>query len=100
MPSLRTFYGVLIVSVMFHPLEPTLHLPNLAGHFLILEGKDDTLMPESARTKLRDLVPEPKTIVVFEGDHMGAGPGKTELLDKIIATSREWLTRVKAVNPL
>jgi surfactin synthase thioesterase subunit len=88
------------VSIFFHPLEPALHLPNLTGHFLILEGKNDGLIPEAARKRLRDSVPEPKTIVTFEGDHMGVGPEKAKLLETIIATSREWLLRMKAVNPL
>ena len=88
------------VSIFFHPLEPLLHLPNLKGHFLILEGKNDGLMPESPRRRLCDAVPEPKTIVTFEGDHMGVGPEKAKLLEKIIAASRQWLIQMKAVNPL
>jgi pimeloyl-ACP methyl ester carboxylesterase len=88
------------VSVFLHPLEPALNLSNLTGRFLILEGKNDELVPESARARLRDAVPEPKTIVTFDGEHMGVGPDKAELLQKIIAASREWLLRMDAVNPL
>lgn len=89
-----------LVKILLHPLEPVPHLTNLTGHFLILEGKDDSLIPEAARAALRDAAPQPKTVVVLEGDHMGIGPDKAELLQKIIATSREWLAANKAVNPL
>nr|MDP9128714.1 hypothetical protein [Pseudomonadota bacterium] len=99
-PGLMRMALAPFMGVILHPLEPTLHLPNLSGHFLVLEGKVDELMPEKARTTLRDAVPEPKTIVVFDGNHMGVGPDKAELLAKIIRTSEDWLIKMGAVNPL
>jgi surfactin synthase thioesterase subunit len=88
------------IALMLHPLEPTEHLPNLSGHFLVIEGKDDRLISESARAALHDAVPDPKSVVVLEGDHMGVGPDKEQLLQQIITTSRDWLVHVGAVNPL
>lgn len=89
-----------LINIVFHPLQPEMYLPTLTGHFLILEGKNDGLIPESARTNLRQATLEPKTVIDFEGDHMGVGPDKQELLQKIIAASRAWLMRMNAVNPL
>jgi surfactin synthase thioesterase subunit len=89
-----------IINVLFHPLQPTEHLAHLSGQFLILEGHGDALIPEAARARLREAAPEPKTIVAFEGDHMGVGREKTALLQLIIATSETWLIEKGAVNPL
>jgi len=87
------------VDLVFHSLEPTVHLPRLSGKFLVLEGRDDSLIPEAARNLLRDAVPEPKTVITFEGNHMGVGPDKMALLQDIIATSKEWLIKNGAINP-
>lgn len=89
-----------VVDVLLHPLQPTEHLAHLSGQFLILEGHGDTLIPESARARLREAAPEPKTIMDFEGDHMGVGSEKTALLQRIIAASTTWLIEKGAVNPL
>jgi hypothetical protein len=87
-----------VVDVLLHPLQPTVNLPYLSSHFLVLEGRDDALIPAEARATLRAAVPDPKDVVVFGGDHMGVGPGKQELLGQIIRTSRAWLIRNGAVN--
>jgi dienelactone hydrolase len=87
-----------LVDLAFHPLEPTVHLPRLSGKFLVLEGRDDSLIPETARNLLREAVPEPKTVITLEGIHMGVGPDKMGLLQKIIATSKKWLIENGAIN--
>jgi len=86
------------VDLVFHSLEPTVHLPRLSGKFLVLEGRDDRLIPEAARNLLREAVPEPKTVISFEGNHMGVGPDKMALLQKIIETSKQWLIENGAIN--
>jgi hypothetical protein len=86
------------VDVLLHPLQPAVNLPQLSSHFLVLEGRDDALIPFEARATLRDAVPDPKDVVVFGGDHMGIGPDKQALLDTIIRTSRAWLINNGAVN--
>lgn len=88
-----------VVNLLLRPLEPMLHAPHLSGRFLVLEGQDDTLVPEKLRVNLREAVPQPKDVIVFKGSHMGVGPNKFELLQKIIETSRDWLIRNGAVNP-
>ena len=87
-----------LVDLVFHSLEPTVHLPRLSGKFLVLEGRDDSLIPETARNLLREAVPEPKTVITFEGNHMGIGPEKMALLEKIIETSKKWLIENGAIN--
>jgi hypothetical protein len=88
-----------VVDVLLHPLQPTVNLPYLSSHFLVLEGRDDALIPAEARAALSDAVPGSKDVVVFGGDHMGVGPDKQALLGQIIRTSRGWLIRNGAVNP-
>ncbi len=56
------------------------------------------MIPEEARSRLRQAVPEPKTVLTFEGIHMGVGPNKMVLLKKIIAASRTWLIENGAIN--
>lgn len=87
-----------LVDLVFHPLEPNIHLPRLSGKFLVLEGRDDQLIPEAARHLLREAVPQPKTVIIFEGAHMGVGPDKMALLQKIIETSKKWLIENGAIN--
>jgi hypothetical protein len=87
-----------LVNLVFHCLEPTVHLPRLSGKFLVLEGRDDRLIPETARNFFKEAVPEPKTVITFEGDHMGVGPDKMALLQKIIETSENWLIENGAIN--
>lgn len=87
-----------LVDLVFHSLEPTVHLPRLSGKFLVLEGRDDGLIPEAARNLLREEVPEPKTVITLEGPHMGVGPEKMALLQKIIETSKKWLIENDAIN--
>lgn len=88
-----------LVDLLFHSLEPNIHLPRLSGKFIVLEGRDDRLIPEAARNLLREAVPQPKTVITFEGDHMGVGPDKMALLQKIIETSKKWLIENGAINP-
>ncbi|HUY68016.1 MAG TPA: hypothetical protein VMV79_01795 [Alphaproteobacteria bacterium] len=87
-----------VIDVLLRPAEPTVNLPHLSGHFLVLEGNDDHLMPPAERFLMRDAVPAPKDVVIFGGRHMGVGPGKMKLLAEIIGTSRAWLTANGAVN--
>ncbi|MCG6538132.1 MAG: hypothetical protein L7F78_26320, partial [Syntrophales bacterium LBB04] len=87
-----------LVDLLFHPLEPTVHLPRLAGKFLVLEGQSDSMIPAAARSLLRQAVPEPKTVITFEGIHMGVGPNKMALLQKIVKASKTWLIQNGAIN--
>jgi hypothetical protein len=98
-PHIKPKWIAPFIDLALYPLQPTVNLPYLSGHFLVLEGRDDALIPAAARAMMRDAVPDPKDVVVFGGDHMGVGPDKQALLDQIIRTSRGWLVRNGAVNP-
>ena len=68
-------------------------IPDLGGSRRLVD-------PESARARLREATPEPKTIIAFEGEHMGVGGKKAALLQRIIAASAAWLVEKGAVDPL
>jgi surfactin synthase thioesterase subunit len=88
-----------VIDFLLRSVEPAANLPQLNSHFLVLEGRDDTLIPATARENLENEVPGSKDVVVFNGDHMGVGPDQTALLDQIIRVSRAWLIDNGAVNP-
>ena len=88
-----------VADVVFRPVEPGEHLPRLRGRFLVVGGRDDAFVPEAAARRMRDLAPEPKTIVLLEGGHMGVGADRQALLAKIIAVTTRWLADESAVNP-
>ncbi len=90
-------YGRL-ADLILRPLEPALHLPYLSGRFLVISGRDDTFIPAPASARFRSLTPEPKTVAVLEGGHMGVGPGQRALLAEILRLSRDWLVAEGAVN--
>ena len=88
------------IDLLLRPLQPTRHLAQLSGQFLVLEGHDDLLIPKDARARLRDAVPAPKTVMELSGDHMGVGQDKVALLQQIIVAGRTWLVERGAVDPL
>ena len=86
------------VDIVFHALEPTVHLPRLSSKFLVSKGRNDRLIPAAASNFLQEAVPEPKTIITFEGSHMGIAPEKMALLQKIIGICKTWLIENGAIN--
>ncbi len=88
-----------LADVLLRPLEPAEHLPALDGRFLVIAGRDDRLVPEAPARRFRALTPQPKTVLLLEGGHMGVGPGQQALLAEIIRLSRAWLIAEGAVNP-
>jgi pimeloyl-ACP methyl ester carboxylesterase len=92
-------YLALAADLLFRPVEPAEHLPHLASRFLLVGGRDDTFVPEAAARRMRDLAPEPKTIVLLEGDHMGVGANQQALLAQIVDVTTRWLAEQEAINP-
>jgi hypothetical protein len=88
-----------VADLVLRPVEPGEHLPHLHGRFLIVGGRNDAFVPEEAAQRMRDLAPEPKTIVLLEGGHMGVGADRQALLAEIIGVTTGWLANEKAVNP-
>jgi hypothetical protein len=88
-----------LIDILLSPLEPERHLPRLSSEFLVLEGSDDALIPEAARARFRDAVPEPKTVRTFDGDHTGVGPDTPAPLSRIIDAGKVWLIDKGAIAP-
>jgi hypothetical protein len=78
-------------DLLLRPVEPSSHLPHLRGRFLLLGSRDDQLIATHAAERMRALTPEPRTVVLVEGGHMGVGARKRELLANVVAVSRRWL---------
>ncbi len=84
---------------LFRPLDPAEHLPHLSGRFLVIGGTDDGLIPKHSAQLMQDLVPEPKTVLLLNGQHMGVGKAQTALLSQILQVTEDWLVDQGAVNP-
>ncbi len=63
-------------DLVLRPLEPAEHLPHLSGPFLLFGGSDDHLLPRRSAERMRELTPEPKTVVLFGSKHIGTGAGQ------------------------
>lgn len=87
------------IDLLLRPVEPSEHLPHLHGRFLVLRAARDRLIAAAAADRLVELTPQPRTVVVIEGDHMGLGPEKRKLLAKVVALSRAWLIEQGAIVP-
>lgn len=87
------------IDLLLRPVEPSEHLPHLHGRFLVLRAARDRLIAAAAADRLVELTPQPRTVVVIEGDHMGLGPEKRKLLAKVVAVSRAWLIEQGAIVP-
>ncbi len=88
-----------LLAPVLKPCEPIPHLRRLAGPFLVLEGRDDRIIPASARAALWDAVPEPKVRLLFEGDHFRLHASDSAFVQRIVAASATWLVAQHAINP-
>lgn len=86
-------------DLLLHPLEPAIHLPRVRGRFLVLRAGSDRLVAAGAAERYAALVPEPHTLVVVDGDHMGVGGERRKLLEKVVGLSRSWLESEGAILP-
>jgi dienelactone hydrolase len=87
-------------DLLLHPIDPSVHLPRLRGRFLVLRAGNDRLVARAAADRLVDLTPEPRTIVVVEGDHVGLGPGRKKLLATVVGISCAWMMEHGAIAPV
>lgn len=86
-----------LAATAIYPAEPALHLPHLQNEFLIINGNQDHQIPKSSWTKLHQLTPQPKTIILLDEGHMH--PRKPELTKKLVDISRGWLLDRGVINP-
>ena len=87
-----------ITQLFFNSIDPKEHLKNISGNFLIINGKNDNLIPKYSSLEFQNLTPFPKKIILLEGGHMGVGKGQKELLKTIIKETKLWLKDNKAIN--
>lgn len=85
-----------IAAATFKPIDPILYAPHMKGDFLILNGIYDAQIPMECAHRLQDLVPEPKTIMNLETEHMS--PKKPDLNLRLINISRSWLEEKRQPN--
>lgn len=78
-----------ILAATFKPVDPILYAPYMKGEFLIINGIYDKQISMGCAERLQELVPEPKTIMNLETEHMH--PKNTELNLRLIDISRKWL---------
>jgi hypothetical protein len=85
-------------NLLLRPLEPAEHLPELSGRFLVIGATDDHLVPGASFQLLSELTPEPKTVVVLGGGHIGTKARHRALLEEIVGLTRRWLVDQGAVT--
>ncbi len=85
-------------ELLLAPVDPALHLPALAGRFLVLGSTDDSIVSEEASRSLEALTPMPKVTIRLPGDHVGTGPDREAFLDAALTVIRCWLVAEGAVN--
>lgn len=86
---LRTAIAWLTASAL-RPVEPELHLPELPGAFLVVNGAEDRQIPPASARRLAELAPAPKEIIHLAAGHMG--PRNPELTACLAALSEDWLS--------
>jgi dienelactone hydrolase len=86
-------------DLLLRPVEPSVHLPHLRGRFLVLGTQSDRLIARAAVERMEELTPEPRTVIRMGGDHMGLGPDRWQLLERVVNVSREWLLDQGAIDP-
>lgn len=86
----------LAVDALVRPVEPAFHLPALVGALLLVSALADEMVPESSARLMRELSPDPKTIVFLPGEHID--PRNQAVLDRIVKISGDWLREKGAVN--
>jgi dienelactone hydrolase len=89
------------VNLLIRHLDPVSHLPHLHGHFLFMHARDeDIYVPWAAVQHMQELTPEPKTVVLLDGGHMGVAEHQQELLEQIIQETVQWLGNQRAIRPI
>ena len=78
-------------------IEPAYHAPYMDSEILLVNGTQDTQIPEVCWRELHALVPHPKTIMKLNEGHMH--PRKPELTLKLVRLTRDWLLERGAINP-
>ena len=83
-----------MAAALFKPIDPLDYAPKMKGEFLIINGIYDSQIPLDCAERLQKIVPEPKTVINLETEHMH--PDNKELTLRLIKISRGWLEEKRA----
>lgn len=85
------------VWLLLKPLEPEVHIKEINGPFLLINGNGDERIPASSAARLHALTPDPKTVITVDGGHIDGD--RPELIENTVRLSRVWLVSKGALNP-
>lgn len=80
-----------LFAFLFRPIEPLRYAAHMKGDFLIVNGVYDHQIPMRCASRLQDSIPEPKTVINLETDHLH--PDNKELTLRLIQISLDWLSK-------
>jgi hypothetical protein len=85
-------------SLLLRAIGPTLHLAHLSGRFLLSGGSNDRPIPGPSTELMRALRPEPKSVVLLGGEHIGTEARQRAQMEDIVRTTGTWLVEQGGVN--
>jgi len=78
-----------VLAALLHPMEPSLHLSSLSQPMLLINGREDRLIPEICARELQRLKPEPKTVVWLDTRHIQ--PDREQIVKEVVDLTTRWL---------
>ncbi len=87
-----------LAGLAARPFEPAAHLPYLRGEVLVVNGEGDEKMPPESVQALHELTPDPKDVIMIEGDEHLDPENDPEFLGEVLAVARDWLAARNALG--
>ena len=85
-----------LIGLALRRIEPGDHLDAIPGPLLIVRPTTDKYVPHSAIDALIRRAPEPKTVIMLDGDHIH--PKRPETLTALLQIVRAWLLDLNAIR--
>jgi hypothetical protein len=95
-PALREIVA-LLAAALLHPVEPRYFLGRMTGEVLVVNAREDEMIPRESAALMTLLTPEPKWIVTVEGEHID--PRDPATLRRVVDVTKAWLIERGAANP-
>ncbi len=87
-----------LAGLAAQPFEPAAHLPHLRGEVLVVNGEGDEKMPPESVQALHELTPDPKDVVLIDGDEHLDPKNAPEFLSEVLIVARDWLVSRNALG--